>query len=568
MKTVSARMILGMLALLAIAMPAAATEVHAFLDRSTVHLGETVTLNVEVEGDASVNAPDFSALEPDFVLSGTSRNQSVRIVNGNISRKTLFAVALKPRRQGTLTIPALDVAGAKTKPLTLTVLPPDMQASATPGDAVFVRMRIEPDTAWVGQQLRLVVQLYYRGGNLQGKLADPVIAGADVSRMGQQSQYRAQAGGYSYQVVERDYSVVPQQAGTLTVPPVRFDGQLGTGPAGFGNIFGRGQQVRVQSGALEVQVKPRPAGYGQGTWLPARNVTLDMDGMPPDGKASVGQPFTLTVTIHASGIDDTVLPDISLPDIPGANVYPDKAQGETDRSGPWLASSRTRKFAIVPTQPGTLEIPALALDWFDVLHGETKTARVDGATVTVTAASVSASSAPAVPASAPAHEAGAPAPAASVAGGARGPVMPVAGTEHGWRLAAILFLLLWLLTLLAWFVSRKWLRRSRSAAVQHRQADDAGSQRRAFQKAGDSDAQARLLLAWVRAERPQLHSLGAAAAQLGDPEQARLMRAMDEARFGDGEIPDVDTVRQAFAGTLAWQPPARVATDGLPPLYP
>ena len=95
-----------------------AANVRAWLDRSQMQLGETVTLNVQVEGDARAQEPDFSALAGDFDMTGTQSSTSVNIVNGKTSSSVLWAVGLSPKRAGTFTIPALTVDGQPTQPLT------------------------------------------------------------------------------------------------------------------------------------------------------------------------------------------------------------------------------------------------------------------------------------------------------------------------------------------------------------------------------------------------------------------------------------------------------------------
>ncbi|MES1154475.1 MAG: BatD family protein, partial [Rhodanobacter sp.] len=110
---------------------ASAAEVTATLDRDHVQLGETVTLNVRVEGDTGgVAAPDLRALGQDFQLLGTSQNNSLSVINGQASSELTFGVALRPRHVGVLQIPALSVAGSRTAPLQLTVTAPDPGAAA------------------------------------------------------------------------------------------------------------------------------------------------------------------------------------------------------------------------------------------------------------------------------------------------------------------------------------------------------------------------------------------------------------------------------------------------------
>src|SRR5438445_11467035 len=87
--------------LLCVGSMAQAGEVRAWLDRSTLQLGETVTLNIEVSGDARAAQPDFGVLAQDFDLLGTQSSNSLSLVNGHTSPKLLRAVGLQPKHAAT-----------------------------------------------------------------------------------------------------------------------------------------------------------------------------------------------------------------------------------------------------------------------------------------------------------------------------------------------------------------------------------------------------------------------------------------------------------------------------------
>ena len=114
-------------ALSLLAPPAQAQQLRSWLDRDRIALGETATLNIEIEL-ADADAPDYSPLLGEFRLSGNTSSRSFESVNGVSRARTLFAVALQPRREGVIGIPGLLVGGQRTQPLTLTVTP----SAATP----------------------------------------------------------------------------------------------------------------------------------------------------------------------------------------------------------------------------------------------------------------------------------------------------------------------------------------------------------------------------------------------------------------------------------------------------
>ena len=97
---------------------------QATLDRNTMQMGETVTLNLRVSGDiSSVAMPDLGPLAQDFDILGNSQSSNINIVNGQRSAELVIGVVLRPKRVGTLTIPSLAVAGSQTAPLQLQVDP-------------------------------------------------------------------------------------------------------------------------------------------------------------------------------------------------------------------------------------------------------------------------------------------------------------------------------------------------------------------------------------------------------------------------------------------------------------
>ncbi|MGB8635304.1 MAG: BatD family protein [Rhodanobacteraceae bacterium] len=560
------RIVLLVLCLMA-STPALATKVRAFLDRDTVHLGDTVTLNVSATDAVAVQAPDFSVLVPDFVLHGTSRNQSIRIDNGKVSKTVLFAVALDPRHTGKITIPAFTVDGQSSKPLVLNVLPADSRASGAPGDPVFLRADIEPRSLYVGQQAYLSIKLYYAGGSLQGKLDDPDVSSADLQPLGKQHQYQSQQAGQMYRVVERDYAVIPRDPGTLTIPPVRFRGQLIAGSSGF---FGNARSFSEKSRALELDVRPKPASAGSGPWLPAHSVSLSMQGLPAAGKASVGTPITVTVTEKALGLGSESLPDPTLPAIDGAEIYPDKSQGQNDADGQWIEGTRVRKFAVVPTRPGTLEIPALAVDWWNVQTDKPETASVPARSLEVAGAAVTSSSTAAPPPRALVSTGNSPASLSSTPSSAAAPA--VAAAQPGfWRWLALALAGLWLLTLL-FLVVLWWRRRAHIAAPARFESasENSAGTRQQFRAASDTVGQAQAVLAWARAERPVIRNLGDLAAHLTDDTQKKILQELEQARFDDRTTPPQPAaVRKAFARGFAWrQDEERSGEDLLPPLYP
>ena len=541
---------------------ASAAEVTATLDRDHVQLGETVTLNVRVQGDTGASAPDLRALSQDFQLLGTSQNNSLSVVNGQASSELTFGVALRPRHVGVLQIPALNVAGERTAPLQLTVTAPDPAAAAATQRDVFMESRVEPAHGYVGQQLTYVVRLYYANRIGGDAPPPPQVDGVEVSALGKGLNYDAERGGRTYHVLEQRYALIPQHAGQVEIPPVDFQGEAAD-PRDPNSFFGATVPVSASAPAQTITVQPAPADWGGSAWLPARQLGLSLDGWPTaqDAPPRVGQPLNLTMNLQATGLSYEALPALSLPPLDGATVYPDKPVTGNRQDGQWIIGRRQQSFAIVPERAGTLTIPATTLKWWNVLTDKMEVAQIPAHSVSVLPAVGAATTPPQTAPAASVHDVGA-APAGTAAAPASTP----------WRWIALASLGLWLLSVLAWWL---WQRRRRRSSVPPPAAarTSARSSQLAFLAAArgsDPAAQVRSLLAWARAERPAIQHLGELSAALDDAAQRAAIETLQQRHYAAAPSHDAGAnLAEAFKRGFAWRAPE--ATDenaGLPPLYP
>jgi hypothetical protein len=539
--------------------------VRAWLDRDSMHLGETVTLNVEAEGSTG-GQPDFSALASDFNVLGTQSSQQVSIVNGARSAKTLWAVGLEPKREGSITIAPIALGQAQTAPIHLSVLPATSAAQQAGGD-LFLEATAQPLDPYVQQQVRYTVKLYYAFDLTDGNLGEPKADGIATQRIGQDKQYIATIGTRRYHVLERHYALTPERSGAIEIPALAFRGSVldASDPAAF---FGRGRSVSARSDALHLEVKPKPASWTQPTWLPAASLLLQDQGELPT-EVHVGEPITRTIRMQAQGLGYEQLPELQLAAPEGAEMYPDKADTRTRDDGEWLYGERVRKFAFVPDRPGTLELPGLSVTWWDTAHDRLETAELPARTIKVLPA------------------AGSPARAAPAAGNAAAPTpasvngLPSAISAFGeasrvglWKGIAAIGFVLWLATLLAWWGSRRVAGMPSPASVRASNVD-ATTQRAAFLRAcslGDLSGAERALVAWARNERADVRNLGELAARVADDAQRTATSALQRARYAGESTDGIATrLQQAFRNGIAWSDAAQraaSAADPLPPLYP
>ncbi len=544
------------LACFALALPAQA-ETRAWLDRDRIAFGETATLNIETD-QASAQSPDFDALLPDFVVSNRSSSRSFELNNGQRKTRVLFAVALRPRREGVATVPALRVGSDSTQPLSLTVT----ARSAVParaGAPVFIEGTLDSRDAYVQQSIGYVLKLHYATPLISGELDQPEPEGAAMQRVGSDLQYSREIDGRRYTVVERRFQIVPERSGTLTIPGASFSGQ---GVGGFfDDLLGDGRRVLNADGAPQVlQVRPVPNGAPQ-PWLPLHALELRYVETPQSLRA--GEAAAVVVEMTADGATASQLPELQLPAITGAQVFPDPPQVDETFERGRLRTKVTRRFSLLPAQAGTLQVRGPRQDWWDVAANTARAASLPDLRLEVAAGAATPGSAIVSPsgAAAVAHDNAVAAP------------MPFGGV---WPWLALAFALLWLGTL-AWALPRL---RARSATVGARVANatDAAAEATArpsprelqrVLQTGDLGEVEQALLALAT---PPAADLDALARRLDDEEQRLAIAGLQQARWAGGDAAQARAALvAAFAQGPRWRvdaPPRDAVRQLLPPLYP
>ena len=541
-----------------------AAAVTATLDRNSVQLGDTVTLNLRVEGaNSGVQMPNLNALRQDFDILGSSQDSSLSVSNGQTSSSLTFGVALRPRHEGTLQIPALNLAGNMTQPLQLEVGAADPAAAAASQKDLFMEAELVPKQAWIGQQLSYVVRLFYLNTVSSGAISTPPVDGVEINQIGADLNYDSVRGGRTYHVIERRFALIPQHAGQLEIPAASFQGQA-IDPNDPNSFFGSSTTVSAAAPAQSLDVQAAPANWGGNAWLPARTLSLSLDGWPSaQDTVRVGQPLNLTMNLQAIGLPFDVLPALSLPPLDGAKVYPDKPVTSNKVDGQWLVGRRQQAFAIVPERTGTLTIPATTLKWWNVLTNQMEVAQIPERRLMVLPA---VGDAPAASTSAPASAASTPASPAAAAANNIAIVMP-------WRWMALASIGLWLLSALSWWLWRRHRQKPTSMGARTANPTSTRQLQQAFlvtARGDDAPAQIRSLLAWARAERPSIQHLGELADALDDAKQCAAIDVLQQRHYAAASLQagKID-LAEAFKRGFAWRTsaPGEPGSD-LPPLYP
>ena len=371
-------------------------SVEATIDRNPVMLDEAIRLTITADGSADRDAFDSSPLLKDFVVGRTSVSSQTSIVNFDTKRTTVWSTTLFPRKEGTFTIPSLTIEGKSTKPIQVEVIP--VQEQSNVARDYFVTTDIDLNEAYLNQQLLYTVKLFLSSNIERGSLQAPEMQNAEITQLGEDKQYTDIVNGRRYQIIERQFAVVPQASGEFTLRGPIFTGEVMAANTNqrFG-FFNRTQQINRVGPDITVNIKPIPQGIDY-PWLPSEMVRVDEE-WPQGDNFVAGEPVTRIVTLTALGVVEEQLPDIPEFYPPNFKLYPDQSNTTTVEKDQSLISQRQTSLAIIPTQPGDFVLPEITIPWFNTLTQKTEYATIPARSITVVPATSSSNQSNALPTS-------------------------------------------------------------------------------------------------------------------------------------------------------------------------
>ncbi len=361
--------------------------VEANVSQDTVGIEDNFIYSVKVEsGD---NATDFNIITPSFEkfdLVSTSKSTSLSIINGEVTRGTIYNYILKARETGVFTIDesSLEYSGKsyKTRPVRVTVKEgslakspggrqspffspdpfeslferrPETRRRAISKEDGFVELSVSNENPYIYEQVVLTVS-FYKKPDLVGEASlNPVqIPDAWMEEVDPDSYQDA---GYTmknnqrYALYKIHYVFYPTKSGELVIPgakinftPVSF---FSASPASF------------ESGNRVLNVKPLP----EGRMLPVGKFSLDISLEEKD-EYFQNQPFTLKVLIKGTGrLREN---DIRIDDMDGKfEIYPPRRSVKNQFQDRQLTISTEAEYVVIPRESGNIPIPEVLLEYFD-----------------------------------------------------------------------------------------------------------------------------------------------------------------------------------------------------------
>jgi hypothetical protein len=364
-----------------------AAPIQVQVDRQTVSLNESFRITFSTTEDPDAN-PDFSPLAKEFDIINQNHGSSSSWINGVSSSTIQWTFDVMAKHTGKVTIPALHFGSETSRALEITVTKSAAQTDIADNQAdLFLQVEAVPKQSYVQAQIIYTVRIFTRIKIAEGKLSEPEIADAVVTKLGEDKSYNKQINGTDYSVIERSYAIFPQKSGTLTIAPLTLTAAIvEDDQSGFGGIFGAQatRRERVSSKAIILNVLPAPATF-KGHWLAAEQLELKQKWSGDVQNMKVGEPLTRTLTLTAQGTTNGQLPSLyQASDNEDLKSYPDQPKLDEQKTPQGITALREEKIAFIPSKAGTYTLPALEIPWFNIKTQQMETAKIPAVTVVAT----------------------------------------------------------------------------------------------------------------------------------------------------------------------------------------
>jgi len=386
------------------------------------------TFRIVFTADGRMSDFEWPGTDDFDVVWGPQRGSmsSTNIVNGKrtSSHQETMTYLLQPKKTGTFTIAAatanVDKTSVSSSTLKIEVVaagqPTQPQAgngtessSGQPSQAdrsqgndpavtgtvsnqdIFLRLTLNKTNVVKGEPITATLKLYTRT-DIAGfeDIKFPTFNGfwsKETVTVNNLEFKRENVNGSIYNsALLRQYALIPQQSGTLTIDPAEMVCQLrvrtstGSPLSIFDDFFDQYQTIRKRISTASIQVKVRdlpagaPASFAGGVGDFKINARMSKDGIKSNEAAS------LTVTISGNGnLSMLEAPEVSFP--PDFEVYDIKSTDKTSASG--TSGSKTFEFPFIPRSHGDFVIPSIEYSYYDNAHGKYVTTSTGDIAVTI-----------------------------------------------------------------------------------------------------------------------------------------------------------------------------------------
>ncbi|MEM6796967.1 MAG: BatD family protein, partial [Acidobacteriota bacterium] len=242
---------------------------------------------------------------------------------------------------------------------------------------LYLEAEASPLNPTVGQQVTYTLYVYYDvnvRNATPGKLPDfkgfwsLVIPQPERTRQ----ERLVRDGREIYRAVLFERALFPRRSGRLEIEPVEQTlTALIPDPSPFGSLMPKMRELKSTSNPVTIDVRPLPEPQPEGFAGLVGRMRLQLEA--DRAELEVGEAVTLTLRLAGEGhFQGAQAP--TLGEIPGFQIMPPQELSNEFLDGTTVRGEREFSYVLLPRRPGSFEIPALEIPYFDPKAGEYRVA--------------------------------------------------------------------------------------------------------------------------------------------------------------------------------------------------
>lgn len=356
-------------------------SVDASISRTTVYLGERVTLSVNISGDfGNVSRPELPQLKGFRLLSNIpSTSRSYQFINGQSSTSYTYSYGLIAQDVGSYKIPPISVnidgKQHQTQSIEVKVVSRANTTDESNRPDIFLELQVSDKTVVTGQQVIVDVVLFFKDG-IEVNSYQPVPGWKaegfwkeELETAGRPQATSTIIDGVRYRKAElMHFALFPTKAGTLEVSPYKIITAIRSGRSRdpfssfFGGFGSNRRRIELESESITIRVEPLPA-IERAEYIGAVGdftITREISTQT----AVAGESIEITTRIEGAGNLPLIpKPIYDLPD--GLEVYEPQVTMNLDRGDHRISGSKVFTDIVIARTPGNYTIPQKEVAYFD-----------------------------------------------------------------------------------------------------------------------------------------------------------------------------------------------------------
>jgi hypothetical protein len=340
------------------------------IEPKKIQLGESFTLTM-IFGDPNQvhTPPNLTALQQDFIIEGSARSFSYTNINGQSHSIGKWTITLSPKKTGMLTIPAVPVGNDQTVAAQIEVTAEkneqEQSAISYSTQDVILKTKVEPQTAWVNQEIVYTVKLYTKQNLVDAAYQPPRVENALIINLGGGKRSRIFENGEEYIVEEQKYAIFPQKSGNLQIIPPLFRAVV---------YDFEPKKISVKGSQHDIDIRSIPEGFTSKSWLVAKNATLTEEYENAGEHFLQGDTLVRNITLDASEVPGELLPQFEVNGSTDFKVYPEKPQVITDTSHDEVRGFEKLRVTYLFNKAGSITLPEIRVRWLNAASGKEEVA--------------------------------------------------------------------------------------------------------------------------------------------------------------------------------------------------